>query len=77
MRVSYSRLEIVESAIEAAPFRLGESTSIAPPLILSASCECVGDVPLSATPPSISISDIFVAYVHLWWFVLVVHVDAD
>jgi hypothetical protein len=49
---------MVESAIDAAPFIFGDLTSMAPLLILSASCECVGDAPLSATPPSISVSDI-------------------
>jgi len=43
----------VDSAKEAAPF--ARETSIAPPLILSASCECVGDA--NAIPPSISVSD--------------------
>lgn len=46
--------------MDAAPFNFGDLTSIAPPLILSASCECVGDAPLIATPPSISVSDILV-----------------
>lgn len=49
---------MVESATDAAPLRLGDLTSIAPLLILSASCECEGDAPLRATPPSISVSDI-------------------
>lgn len=67
---------MVESAIDAAPFRFGDLTSIAPPLILSASWECVGDAPLSATPPSISVSDILCGGVD---FVgcLAVHVEAD
>lgn len=44
--------------MDAAPFSVGDLTSIAPLLILSTSWECVFDAPLSATPPSISVSDI-------------------
>lgn len=55
---SYSLPDMVESASDAAPLVLGDLTSIAPPLICSASCECVGDAPLRTTPPSISVSDI-------------------
>lgn len=50
---TYSLLLTVESATEWAAFM-----SIAPPLILSARCECVGDAGCSAMPPSISVSDI-------------------
>lgn len=56
--VSYNLLDMVESATDAAPFRFGDLTSIAPLLIRSASCECSDAAPLSATPPSISVSDI-------------------
>lgn len=49
---TYSRPVAVESAVDAAP-----SMSIAPPLIFSASCECVSEVTLNATPPLISVSD--------------------
>jgi hypothetical protein len=49
---------MVESATDAAPFIFGDLTSMAPLLICSASCECVGDAAPSATPPSISVSDI-------------------
>jgi hypothetical protein len=64
---------MVESAMDAAPFMVGDFMSMAPPLILSASCECVGDAPLSATPPSISVSDILVDFAGLLQVVLVVH----
>jgi hypothetical protein len=56
-RSTYSRLETVESVTE--------WTSMAPPLISSASCECVGDVTLNATPPPISMSDMIVVF-GLW-----------
>jgi hypothetical protein len=56
--ISYSLPATVESATDAAPLAVGDWTSIAPLLICAASCECVGDAPLSATPPSISVSDI-------------------
>jgi hypothetical protein len=63
--------------MDAAPFDL---TSIAPLLILSASCECVGDAPLSATPPSISMSDILRGlgrFCCCWCCCAGVHVEAD
>lgn len=63
---TYNLFVIVESATDAAPFTF---TSIAPPLILSAKCECVGESAWSATPPSISVSDILACgFVILdWW----------
>lgn len=48
--VTHSRLVAVESATERAAL-LCASTSMAPPLILSTSCECES----SATPPGISV----------------------
>jgi len=61
---TYRRLETVESATDAAPL-MGDFTSMAPPLISSASCDCVGEVSPRATPPSISVSDILVFVVQV------------
>lgn len=61
---TYSLLVAVDSAIDAAPFVY--VTSIAPPLILSASWECVGEAARSATPPFISVSDILCSWVVTW-----------
>jgi hypothetical protein len=55
---AYSRPVAVESAMDAEPLIMGDLTSMEPPLILSARCECVGDATSRATPPpSISVSD--------------------
>lgn len=58
IRGSHNLLVAVESASDAATSNMGDLTSMAPPLISSASCDCVGDPPFKATPPSISVSDI-------------------
>ena len=50
---THSRLVAVESATERAAL-FGASTSMAPPLIRSARCECES----SATPPFMSISEV-------------------
>lgn len=55
--ITYRRVVAVESAIECAKLKFGDLTSIAPPLISSARCECEGEVASRATPPSISVSD--------------------
>lgn len=60
----------MESAIESAALKFGDLTSIAPPLISSASCECVGEVAPRTMPPSISVSDMIarVGLISLWEF---------